>query len=148
MSRRRLFDAEQEAILVRAIGDAEAGNHGEVRLHVEPRCPAEDPLERAAELFALLGMDETERDTGVLLYVATHDRACAVFAGEGVHGAESEGFWQEVADAIANGYRRNDPLAGLEMALLRIGALLREAVPGRDIAGDELPNLVSTGGAR
>ena len=89
-------------------------------------------------------MTETAADTGVLLYVATEARTCAVFAGEGIHGATEDGFWQEVSDAIANGYSRNDPVAGFEMALVRIGALLREQVPGEDVAGDELPNAVTT----
>jgi uncharacterized membrane protein len=138
------FSGDQEAILVRAIQAAEEGNRGEVRVHVEPRCPREDPLDRAAELFAELGMSGTAADTGVLLYVATDDHRCAVVAGQGVLGAEDEGFWQGVADAIANGYGRNDPLAGFEMALLRIGELLRRAAPGKDVRGNELPDRVTS----
>lgn len=138
------FEPEQEEILVRAIAEAERGNRGEVRVHVERVCPHEDAMDRAAELFEALGMSETAADTGVLLYVATESRECAVFAGEGVHGAREDGFWQGVADGLARGYRRNDPVAGFEMALLQIGALLREAAPGEDAAGDELPNAVTT----
>ena len=145
MQRGGLFTGEQAKILVHAIAEAEAHNRGEVRVHVERRCPHADPLERAAEVFVALGMNETEDDTGVLLYVAVEDRSCAVFAGEGVLGARAEGFWQGVADAVANGYRRNDPVAGIEMALLRIGALLREHAPGEDAAGDELSNAVTSG---
>lgn len=143
-----LFDKDQEAILMRAIAAAEAGNRGEVRLHVEPHCPREDALTRAAEIFRELGMEDTAADTGVLLYVATEDRECAVFAGEGIHGKEEPAFWQGVADAVANGYRRNDPVPGFEMALLRIGALLRQVVPGDDTEGNELTDAVSMGGRR
>ena len=143
--RKGIFSPDQEAILVRAIGSAEEGNRGEVRVHVEPSCAREDPLDRAAELFAELGMSETAADTGILLYVATDDHRCAVVAGQGLHGAEDEGFWQRVADAIANGYGRNDPLAGFEMALLEIGELLRRAAPGADRAGNELPNRITSG---
>lgn len=126
-----------------AIAEAESGNRGEVRVHIEEFC-AGDPLERAGEIFAELDMNETTEDTGVLLYVATVDRACAVFAGSGIHGARDPEFWQEVADAVAGGYRRGDPLAGIEMALLEVGQVLRERVPGEDSAGDELPNAVTT----
>ncbi len=139
-----MFEPEQEAILVQAITDAERGNRGEVRVHVEAESPYEDPMDRAEELFGELGMGETAADTGVLLYVATDDRECAVYAGEGIHAAKDPGFWQEVADGLALGYGRQDPIAGFEMALLRIGELLREAVPGEDTAGDELPNAVTT----
>ena len=131
-------------MLVRAITDAELGNRGEVRVHVEPRCPHPDPIDRAAELFEELGMRETAADTGVLLYVATATRDCAVFAGAGIHGASDDDFWQGVADGLARGFARRDPVAGFEMALLQIGELLREAAPGDDLAGDELPNRVSS----
>jgi len=128
---------------VQAIADAERGNRGEVRVHVEGVCPYEDAMARAEELFEELGMPETAADTGVLLYVARESRECAVFAGTGVHGAGDDGFWQGVADAVAIGYSRNDPVSGFEMALLRLGDLLRHAVPGEDTAGDELRNAVS-----
>lgn len=138
---KRLFDPDQEKILVRAIADAEQGNRGEVRVHIEREC--EDALERAEEIFGELDMDETAADTGVLLYVATESKTCAVYAGDGVHGAREGDFWQEVSDAVATGYSRNDPVAGFEMALLRIGEVLREVIPGSDDAGNELPNAVS-----
>lgn len=139
-----MFEPAQEAILVQAIIDAERGNRGEVRVHVEGESPYEDPMDRAEELFVELGMAETAADTGVLLYVASDDRECAVYAGKGIHAAKEEDFWQEVADGLALGYKREDPIAGFEMALLRIGELLRASVPGEDSAGDELPNMVTT----
>lgn len=128
---------------MRAIGEAEAGNRGEVRVHVERRCPVPDAMARAQELFFALEMGETAEDTGVLLYVATESHECAVYAGEGVHGARGEGFWQSVADGLARGFAQNDPIGGFERALLAIGALLREVVPGEDVAGDELPDAVT-----
>ncbi len=142
--RKKLFEPDQEALLVRAIADAERGNRGEVRVHIERFCPEPDAMDRAAELFELLGMAETAEDTGVLLYVATESRDCAVFAGDGIVGAREAGFWQRVSDGLARGFARHDPIAGFEMALMQIGEVLREVVPGDDAAGDELPNAVST----
>ncbi|MCA9610622.1 MAG: TPM domain-containing protein [Myxococcales bacterium] len=142
--RKKIFEPDQEAILVRAIADAERRNRGEVRVHIERFCPETDAMDRAAVLFELLGMEETAADTGVLLYVATESRECAVFAGEGIVGAREPGYWQGVADALARGFARHDPIAGFEMALMQIGELLREVVPGDDAAGNELPNAVSS----
>jgi uncharacterized membrane protein len=133
----------QEAALVAAIRDAERGNRGEVRVHLERRCPGGNALHRARELFHKLGMPATRDDTGVLLYVAVEDRKAAVFAGAGIHGAAREGFWQQVVDAVAQGYRRGEPVGGLVEALGRIGTLLREHAPGEDMAGNELPDEVS-----
>ena len=140
-TRAGVLTSEQEALLVRAIGEAEVGNRGEG--HVERRCPSPDAMARAREIFFELEMDRTSEDTAVLLYVAIASRECAVYAGDGIHGARGEGFWQGVADGLARGFAKNDPIGGFERALLAIGALLREVVPSDDAAGDELRDAVT-----
>ena len=144
MFRKRRLNKNEEARVLAAIGRAERGNRGEVRVHLEGRCPAADPLERAARLFDELGMRETRDDTGVLLYVAERERKAAVYAGSGIHGARESGFWQEVIGFVSQGYAAGQKAEGLELALDAIGALLREVTPGDDSAGDELPNAVSS----
>lgn len=144
-TRRAAFAPEDEARIVAAIRDAERGNRGEVRVHVEPRCPRSDALARARELFFRLGMTATRDGTGVLLYVAARDRLAALYAGPGIHAATEPGFWQDVIDAVADGYRREDGAGGLCRALDEIGELLRKHAPGEDTAGNELPDTVSTG---
>jgi len=134
---------EEEARLVAAIRRAEEGHRGEVLVHLERSCRGGEPLARAAQLFEELGMRRTAADTGVLLYVAVNDRKAAVYAGQGVHGAAQPGFWQDVVDGLAQGFREGAPVAGLEAAVERIGGLLRTAVPGEDTRGNELPNVVS-----
>ena len=141
-SRRRFLGKEEEARVVAAIKGAEAGNRGEVRVHIERTC-AVAALERARALFAELRMVGTAEATGVLLYVAVDDRKAAVFAGSGIHGAEEPVFWQRVIDAVADGFRRGKAVDGLVDALGAIGDLLRRVVPGPDTAGNELPDEVT-----
>ncbi|MCA9518319.1 MAG: TPM domain-containing protein [Myxococcales bacterium] len=143
--RKRHLTREGEARVVAAIGRAEAGNRGEVRVHLESRYPGDGPLGRAAALFVELGMDATRDGTGVLLYVAVDDRKAAVFAGPGVHGAGEAGFWEGVVGEVAAGFARGDRASGLVRAVERVGELLRVACPGEDAAGNELPNTVSMG---
>ena len=126
-----------------AIRRAEQGNRGEVLVHVERRCEGADALARSARLFDTLGMRRTAADTGVLLYVAVEDRKAAVFAGRGVHGAARPGFWQSGTDSVAEGFNRRDAVGGLVTAVELIGGLLLTAVPGEDVAGNELPDRVS-----
>jgi uncharacterized membrane protein len=141
--RRRILSREDERSVIQAIGEAEMGNRGEVRVHIEGRCPEEDPINRAAALFRELGMERTAEATGVLLYVAPHDRKAAVYAGPGIHGAAEKGFWQEAIDAVAEGFASGEPAQGLTLALDMIGTLLREKVPGDDRSGNELPDEVT-----
>jgi uncharacterized membrane protein len=140
----KLSSDEAREILAAAIRAAEEGNRGEVRVHLEQTSPVDNALERAKQVFAGLEMHKTQDDTGVLLYVGVDDRKVAVYAGTGIHGAAKEGYWQEVASAVAKGFKESDSLAGLCDALDQIGDLLREHVPGADEAGDELPNKVTT----
>ncbi len=137
----RLSPGAAEAV-VAAIADAERGHRGEIRVHVEARCRG-DALARAAELFDALGMRGTAGATGVLLYVALASRKVAVFADEGVHAAAEDGFWDGVAAAVAGGFGRGEPVAGLTQAVARIGEVLKDHAPGEDEAGDELPNALS-----
>ncbi len=137
-----LSDADRLAI-VDAIGDAEHGSLGEVRVHIEERCPGDDAMARAKELFARLGMSGTKRATGVLLYVATKDRRVAVFADRGLFGATAPAVWSGVVERVAAGYRAGRPAAGIVEALTMVGDVLRGYAAGADVHGDELPNEVS-----
>lgn len=136
--------ARERRELRAGIGAAERGHRGEIRVHLEARYPGDGPRRRAEALFHELGLDRTRDGTGVLLYVAERDRKTAVFAGPGIHGARGAAFWSDVAAAIADGYATGDRLSGLLRALAMIGELLRDAAPGEDTAGDELPNEVTT----
>ena len=140
--RRRPLGAEDEKEVVRAIVEAEKGNRGEVRVHIESRCPG-DALERAREHFFRLGMDRTAEGTGVLLYVAGKDCRAAVYAGPGIHGAADEKFWQLAVKAVAEGFSSGEPARGITRALAMIGELLRAAAPGEDVSGNELPDEVT-----
>lgn len=141
--RRRHLGSVDEKEVVQAIGEAEKGNRGEVRVHIEARCPGGDPLLRAAELFREQGMERTAEGTGVLLYVAKRDRLAAVYAGPGIHGAAEKEFWQETVNAVAEGFSAGEPARGIVLALDKIGSLLRATVPGDDRSGNELPDEVT-----
>ena len=137
----RLSKKARRAI-VQAIGAAEVGNQGEVRLHIEKSCRVDSPIDRAREIFDATGMQETVAGTGVLLYVAVQSRAACVYAGAGIHDAIEEGFWQEVADEVAEGFSTQKPCDGLVSAIHKIGEILREHFPSEDEAGNELSNKV------
>ena len=140
----RLSKKARSAI-VQAIGAAEVGNQGEVRLHIERSCGVDNPIDRAREIFDATGMQETAAGTGVLLYVAIKSRAACVYAGAGIHDATDESFWQEVVDEVAEGFSIHKPGDGLVSAIHKIGELLREHFPSEDEAGNELSNEVSVG---
>lgn len=136
------LSSDGEKRVVAAIAAAEAGNRGEVRVHIERRAKA-PPLQSARRWFFELGMHRTAADTGVLLYVATGSRKVAVFAGGALHAEVEPQRWQATVDAVTAGYSAGRPADGLCEGLARIGEILREALPGEDVHGNELPDAVS-----
>jgi uncharacterized membrane protein len=140
----RLSRAERNAIR-EAVEAAEEGHRAEIRVHLEDRYPGDGPLGRAGALFIEMGMDRTRDSTGVLLYVAEKDRKVAVYAGAGVYGARDPQQWKAISNAVADGYRAGDRIAGIRRGLELLRDVLVEAAPGEDTAGDELPNEVNVG---
>lgn len=136
-----MFSELEEQRVVRAIANAERGNRGEVQVRMEKRCGG-DPLVRAKALYKLAGLEGTEDDTGVLLYIASESRVSAVYCGAGVHARSEASFWQGVSDRVAAGYRSGKPVDGICDALGHIGDLLRTLLPGRDDAGNERPDTL------
>src|SRR5690349_17711840 len=86
-------EGEQQKV-VNAIQSAEQRTSGEVRVYVESKCRFVEPLDRAAELFYGLKMNETAEKNGVLVYIAMKHRQLAVFADEGIYKKAGAEFWQ------------------------------------------------------
>jgi uncharacterized membrane protein len=139
-----MFDQVERQELSAAIAAAEAGHRGEVRVHLERRCPGRNsPSERAEELFTAFRMDRTREDTAVLLYVSFDDGRSAVHAGSGVRQSATPDYWRTVAEEIERGFAIDEPLAGLCAAIEQIGEMLRVYAPGEDLAGNELPDAIT-----
>ena len=79
------LSSDDELAVVQAIQQAEKKTSGEVRVHIEKKCPKKDPIKRATSLFQKLGMHKTELRNGVIVYVATEDHLLAIWGDEGIH---------------------------------------------------------------
>jgi len=69
---------------------------------VESRCRYVDPLDRAAEVFANLKMEQTDARNAVLVYVALKDRQLALLGDKGIH---------EKVEMLSGMKGQTDPLA-------------------------------------
>ena len=83
-----------------AIRVAEKETSGEIRVYVESHCRFVDPLDRAAEIFWILKMEQTEQRNAVLVYVAIRDRQLALFGDKGIHEKVGDAFWNEKVKEI------------------------------------------------
>ncbi len=136
----------QEAALVAAIKAAELQTSGEIRLHLEDKCPTPEPLDRAAQVFAELKMHRTKLRNGVLFYLAWQTRQFAVVGDAGINSAVPDDFWEDVKETVVGHFRQEQYVAGLERGIRLVGEQLRQFFP-YDAATDinELDDDISYG---
>ena len=68
---------EQIQELAVVISKAELLTSGEIRLHLEEKCTI-DAQARAVEVFETLGMEQTNLNNGVLIYISYGDQKFAL----------------------------------------------------------------------
>jgi uncharacterized membrane protein len=141
-----LFDESVSRNIVGAIRLAELATSGEIRIYVETKCPAVEPLDRAAEIFFGLQMDKTKDRNAVLVYLATKHRQLAIYADEGIYAKTGPHFWnREVADMI-EAFRTEHYQEGIIRVIADIGKALHSFFPyQKAIDKNELPDDIVFG---
>jgi len=140
------FSAEEKTQIVNAIRSAEQQTSGEIRVFVESKNPFVDPLDRAAEIFFKLKMQDTEHRNAVLLYIAMKHKELALFADEGIYLKAGAEYWNGAVKNMLNEFEHNHIPTGMEHCILQIGQTLKEKFP-YDAATDknELPDDIVFG---
>ncbi len=142
MASKEFLTEEQEQQVIEAIQKAEKQTAGEIRIHIEEHCKRE-PLDRAARIFHELGMDQTEQQNGVLIYIASEDHKAAVYAGKGIHKQVEEGFWSGVLNILIDHFKKDAFEEGIEAAVNRVAAKLADLFPYQRSDVNELSNEIS-----
>lgn len=129
-----------------AISHSESGHSGEIRFVVEAALHPFDllrgvtPRQRAIELFARLGIWDTQHNNGVLIYLLLADHDVEIVADRGIDHAVGAPGWQaiclEMEAAFRQGRFENGVIAGIE----RISDLLRRQFPAGAVNDNELPD--------
>lgn len=132
----------QEQQIVEAIEKAEKQTSGEVRVHIEHHCD-EEPLERSAYIFHELGMDQTELQNGVLIYVASEDHKAAIYAGKGIYDQVEKDYWNDVLNILIQHFKKKEFEQGIEDAVKKVGTKLAELFPYKGTDISELSNEIS-----
>jgi len=144
--KKEFFSKQESQLIVDAIKNAERQTSGEVRLYVESRCKFVNPLDRAAEIFFGLKMEETAERNGVLVYVAIKDRQLAVFGDKGIHEKVGDDFWEKEVGQMISHFNSENYAKGLAKVITDIGEALRTHFPYQgDKDKNELPDDIVFG---
>ncbi|MGJ7033312.1 TPM domain-containing protein [Niabella hirudinis] len=140
-----LTNAEKEQV-IEAIRRAESRTSGEIRVYIESHNKYVDPVDRAAEVFFKLKMDNTTDRNAVLLYVAVKDRQLAIFGDEGIYQRTGEHYWNELVAKILAHFNRKHFATGISEYIHQIGEGLYHYFPfDRATDQNELPDDIVFG---
>ncbi|MBU94539.1 MAG: hypothetical protein CL669_03000 [Balneola sp.] len=139
------LSSDDELAIVQAIQEAEKKTSGEIRVHIEKKCPKKDPIKRAISLFQKLSMHKTDLRNGVIVYVATEDHLLAIWGDEGIHAKVGQEFWESTLVTLQEDFKTNQIKNGLTKALLDIGEKLQQYFPYQKDDKNELDDSISYG---
>jgi len=136
-AQRRAFPPDVTQAIAEAIRGVEQRHQVEIRFVVEHALDpwlllrGQTPRERAIELFSLLGVWDTARNDGVLIYVLLADRAVEVVADRGITASVAAATWATICRRMEASFARRDYQHGALGAIRAVSAALDEvAAPG------------------
>lgn len=145
---RRLLPPDAQQRLADHVRLSESRHGGEIRVCIEASLPwaavwrGLSPRERALEAFAQLGVWDTERNNGVLIYLLLADHAIEIVADRGLRQAVPPADWQRIVHLLGEALSAAHPEEGLHQAIDAVSALLDEHFPHDPQwpAANELPD--------
>lgn len=144
--KKSLLNEEDTRLVIKAIRQAEKNTSGEVRVFIESRCSWMNAMDRAAEIFFSLKMEQTEQRNATLVYVAIKDRQLAVFGDEGIHKKVGSEYWNKVVADMLKDFSSDNYGKGIAECVIQIGNALQTYFPyDKDTDKNELPDEIVFG---
>ena len=144
---RRPFTSAVLKTIEQAIKASEQSHEGELRFAVEASLPLHylvskrrKARDRAEDLFSLLKVWDTERNSGVLIYVQLVDRRIEIVADRGIAARVEQAEWNAVCREMENAFRAGRYAEGALQAVERTTGLLAKHFPARAGNPNELPD--------
>ncbi len=133
-------------VIVEAIRQAEMQTSGEIRVYVESKNPLISTIDRAAEIFYQLKMQETDNRNAVLLYLAMDHHEVALFGDEGIHAKVGTEYWQQEVKEMISKFSDQSISSGIVNCITHIGQALKEKFPYDKVTDkNELPDEIVFG---
>jgi uncharacterized membrane protein len=144
---RRCFPSELLDAMARAISEGERRHLGELRFAVESRlAPGAvwsglTSRKRAHEVFAQLGVWDTEHNTGVLIYVLLAERRIEIVADRGLAARVGPDAWARICARMQQDFSAGRWREGSLAGIAAVHELAEAHFPGDGLDNpDELPD--------
>ena len=140
----KVLHPSDQTKIVDGIRAAERVTSGEVKVHVETRCPGGDPYKRAVDLFQRLGLTKTKDRNAVLIYVATRDRKFTILGDKGIHEEVGSAFWADAVQRMKVAFARGAFGEGIAGAVQSVGQRMAAKFPRKLDDVNEIDNEITT----
>ena len=141
---RRAFPPETLRAIEHAVKDSERRHRGEIRFAIEaglsPAHLRVSTRERARQVFAQLGVWDTEENSGVLVYVQLVDRRIEIVADRGIAQRVAQAEWDAVCRAMEHAFKREQYQTGSLAAVGAVTDILARHFPAGPGNRNELPD--------
>lgn len=141
---KKFFSKADEALIVKAIQEAEMGTSGEIRVHLAKKIHQE-VLQDAAACFTKLKMDSTERRNGVLIYIVPSAHQFSIIGDIGFHAIAGDAFWQNEKQIIEESFKAGEYAQGVVNGIDAVGKILKAHFPREANDKNELNDEISYG---
>lgn len=138
-SGKRMFPQQTLMDIQSAIAEGETMHKAEVRLIVEPSLDLSAILanvgsrQRAAELFGLYRIWDTERNCGILIYINLADHQVEIIADRGIAQMISNEHWQSICATMTTGFARGDYHDSAIAGIRQLNELVQQYLPEDDV---------------
>ena len=145
-SAHRYFNKQDRQEIARAVQQAEKGNIGEIQVVIEGHIPCsqayyQNTRLRAQQLFAELGVWDTELNSGVLLYLNLCERKVEIVIDRGLKNATQTETWNKICQNIVVTLTQKEYLRAVIGGVNEIGQVLDQYYVKTDLYDEnELPN--------
>ena len=143
---RRAFAPATLQAIEQAIHASEKLHSGEVRFAVEGALDSariaagQSARERAIEVFSQLRVWDTERNSGVLIYVLLADHAVEIVADRGIHAKAGTASWDAICKDMQAEFSKSAFHTGALGGIAAVASLMTAHFPPDGADVNELPN--------
>ncbi|RSE25516.1 TPM domain-containing protein [Acinetobacter johnsonii] len=128
---KRFFNQQDQYAIAQAVAAAEHGHIGEIQVVIEGHMPAReayylDTRGRAKQLFAELGVWDTELNSGILLYVNLCERKVEIVIDRGIKQATEQEVWDAICAGVIEQMKQQQYRQALLLGVFEIGKVLTD----------------------
>ena len=126
---KRYFSKQDQNAITQAVTVAEQGHVGEIQVVIEGHIPSNQAYHqstrlRAQQLFAELGVWDTEYNSGVLLYLNLCEQTVEIMVDRGIDQAVTSDIWQQICDDMIVQLKNKQYRMAVENGVVEIGKVL------------------------